>query len=136
MAHLNLLKTNNQMNLELFVERQTSFWIKKFQELKKIKNKNEESIFFITYEDLVTKKKDMLKKILLFLEIKSSKQEIEDIEKLSSIESMRNSSSNKSFYSKGDISFGTNDLSAIFIEKMLNNSKEGIDFFNYSQYLK
>jgi len=136
MAHLNLLKTNNQMNLELFVERQTSLWKKKFQELKKIKNKNEESIFFITYEDLVTKKKDMLKKILLFLEIKSSKQEIEDIEKLSSIKSMRNSSSNKSFYSKGDISFGKNDLSEIFIEKMLNNSKEGIDFFNYSQYLK
>jgi len=135
-AHIDLLKTNDEMNLELFVERQTSIWITKFQELKKIKDNNEESIFFLSYEDLVTKKREMLQKLLSFLKLDHSEQVISDIEKLSTIDSMRNNSSSKFFYYKGDISFGKSDLSDIFIKKMLDKAEEGIDFFNYKQYLK
>ena len=75
-------------------------------------------------------KKDVLVKILKFIDCKYNDEILLDMINNSSIDKMRDSSSRPEFFSKGRVSFGKNELKTKTIKSAIKISKDNLNILN------
>jgi hypothetical protein len=129
-AHLNVMKVDGKLDIDKYVIEMTKSWNNTVQNvLKKIKTAPERNLV-ITYESLVLNKKDVLVKILKFIDCKYNDEILLDMINNSSIDKMRDSSSRPEFFSKGRVSFGKNELKTKTIKSAIKISKDNLNILN------
>jgi len=110
------LTFNKQLNRDEFVIKRSREWGELASKILNNLEKNPDKVIVITYENLVTNKLETLESIFTFLGANFDKDTISNIIKNSSLEKMRNNSSNPEFYSKGRYDFGKSVLDKIIIK--------------------
>ena len=129
--HLNIMKIDGELDLNKYIIHRSKLWNKKVKNLllqiKKIPNK----FLIITYEDLCMNKKKIIKKIFQHLGCSDDEVIISKIIDETSLEKMRKTSSDPSFFNKGRMNFGEKELDPSTIKSAINFSREGLDLIKF-----
>ena len=129
--HLNIMKIDGELDLNKYIIHRSKLWNKKVKNLllqiKKIPNK----FLIITYEDLCMNKKKIIKKIFQHLGCSDDEVIISKIIDETSLEKMRKTSSDPSFFNKGRMNFGEKELDPLTIKSAIDFSREGLDLIKF-----
>ena len=129
-AHLEIMKVDGKLDIDKYTIELTKTWNKTVQNvLKKVETAPERSLI-VTYESLVNNKKEILIKMLKFIDCRYNDKIILDMINNSSIDKMRDSSSSPEFFSKGRLSFGKNELKAETIKSLIRMSEDNLNILN------
>ena len=125
------LTFNNQLNRDQFVIKRSREWGELASKILYSLEKNPERVMLITYENLITDKLQILNSVFNFLGVNSNKNTLHKIIKDSSLESMRNNSSNPEFYLKARSDFGQSVLERKIIEEAVFQAGKSFDNLGY-----
>ena len=129
-AHIEIMKVDGKLDIDKYTIELTKTWNNTVQNvLKKVETAPERSLI-VTYESLVNNKKEILIKMLKFIDCRYNDKIILDMINNSSIDKMRDSSSSPEFFSKGRLSFGKNELKAETIKSLIKMSEDNLNILN------
>jgi len=126
------LTFNNQLSRDEFVIKRSREWGELASKILNNLEKNPDKIIVITYENLVTNKLQTLESIFTFLGANFDKDTICNIIKNSSLEKMRNNSSNPEFYLKGRCDFGKSVLDIKIIKSAIFEAGESFQSLGFA----
>ena len=124
--HLNIMKINGELNLNKYIIHRSKLWNKQVKNLLLQIKKLPHKFLVITYEDLCINKKKIIKDIFQHLGCSHNEEIVSKVIEESSIEKMRKTSSDPSFFNKGRINFGGNELDLSTIKSAIDLCKEGL----------
>jgi len=101
---------DGKLDRDKFVIQQSKDWNYLTKSLHDLAIMFPEDVRIITYEDLKLETRKTLESILIFLGLKINKKNIDQVIQLSSLEKMRQNSSNKEFYKTARINWGSNEI--------------------------
>lgn len=129
--HLNIMKIDGELDLNKYIIHRSKLWNKKVKNLSLQIKKIPHKFLIITYEDLCINKKKIIKKIFQHLGCSDDEVIISKIIDETSLEKMRKTSSDPSFFNKGRMNFGEKELDPSTIKSAINFSREGLDLIKF-----
>ena len=129
--HLNIMKIDGELDLNKYIIHRSKLWNKKVKNLSLQIKKIPHKFLIITYEDLCINKKKIIKKIFQHLGCSDDEVIISKIIDETSLEKMRKTSSDPSFFNKGRMNFGEKELDPLTIKSAIDFSREGLDLIKF-----
>tara|TARA_B100000242_G_scaffold237909_1_gene177802 strand:+ start:282 stop:1142 length:861 start_codon:yes stop_codon:yes gene_type:complete len=124
--HLNIMKIDGELNLNKYIIQRSKLWNKQVKNILLQIEKLTHKFLVINYEDLCMNKKETIKKVFQHLGCINNDEIISKVIEDSSLEKMRKTSSDSSFFNKGRINFGGNELDQLTINSAIDLCKEGL----------
>ena len=129
--HLNIMKIDGELDLNKYIIHRSKLWNKKVKNLSLQIKKIPHKFLIITYEDLCMNKKKIIKEIFQHLGCTYDEVIISKIIEETSLEKMRKTSSDPSFFNKGRMNFGDKELDPLTIKSAIDFSREGLDLIKF-----
>ena len=130
-AYLEPLQTNNKLDIEKFTLRQCNEWNENIKSILNLMELNTKKVLLVKYESLVQQKKETIVDILNFFGLSLEESILQKMINQSSLENMRQNSTNPNFYSKARINSGRASIGKITIDQIIKSSGE---YLNKMQY--
>ncbi len=111
--------------------RQYAKWFTKDVNTYRTFSKNHRNIILVRYEDLVSQKRDTLRKIFDFLGADKSENILDSIKHKSSFSYMRKQSSNPAFFRSASTDMGAGELSAQLQRDVTEIAGDALKFLDY-----
>ena len=127
----NEIEIDGELDLNKYIIHRSKLWNKKVKNLSLQIKKIPHKFLIITYEDLCINKKKIIKKIFQHLGCSDDEVIISKIIDETSLEKMRKTSSDPSFFNKGRMNFGEKELDPSTIKSAINFSREGLDLIKF-----
>ena len=129
--HLNIMKIDGELDLNKYIIHRSKLWNKNVKNLLLQIEKIPRKFLIITYEDLCMNKKKIIKEIFQHLGCTYDEVIISKIIEETSLEKMRKTSSDPSFFNKGRMNFGDKELDPLTIKSAIDFSREGLDLIKF-----
>jgi len=125
------LTFDKQLNRDQFVIKRSREWGELASKILFNLEKNPTRVKLITYENLIKNKSQILESVFKFLGANTNKDTLSKILESSSLESMRNNSSNPEFYLKGRSDFGKSVLDKKIIKEAVLGAGKSFSSLGY-----
>jgi len=130
------LQTDGKLDKDQFIIRSAKRWSKHAKYMIQMLEMFPDKVLIVRYEDLTKEKEKNLKKILNFLGANSNEVILKKISQESTLERMREKSTNPYFYNKARRDFGVSVLDKKIIHKSIDECTEPFIYFDYQNLMK
>jgi len=133
---LKWLQTDGKFDKDQFVIRSAKKWNEHAKYMINMLEIFPNRVLIVRYEDFTKEKEKNLEKILNFLGANSNEIILKKISQESTLEKMRNDSTNPDFYKKARKDFGVSVLNKKIIQKSIDECSESFTYFDYQNLMK
>jgi len=129
--YLETISLNNVLDKSLYSIEYSKVWINQMAIFQRVKKELGNKVLIIKFEDFISDKYKTCKELFGFLSVDTSDRVLKDIVSKSSIENMRQESTEPSFYRNGSVNFGHGRLNDTAISKIKKISKNVLSSLGY-----